>query len=185
MTAAVLFGAGSFWYVEPVFGALRGVGYVQPGYSGGKTHYPTYQQVQRQNTGHIQVVQVRYDSSQVSFESLLEVFFSLHDAASLNRQGSDVGSQYASAIFYTTPQQMQSAQAYIERLQVKLKQAVVTRLIPASVFWPAEREHSNYYLRNLCAPYSLAVIQPKLREFAKSYKTLLKTKTRLDLRRAT
>lgn len=176
MTAAVLFGAGRFWCVEPVFGALRGVKYVQPGYSGGNTHYPTYQQVSQQKTGHIEVVKVRYEPQQIGFETLLEVFFSLHDPTSLDRQGGDVGPQFASAIFYTTPQQLELAQNYMLKLEQKLKKAVVTRLIPASVFWPAEAEHSSYYRKNLSAPYSLAVIQPKLREFAKSYKALIKTK---------
>lgn len=176
MTAAVLFGAGCFWCSEPAFGALHGVRLVQPGYSGGKTHYPTYQQVCHQNTGHIEVVQVRYDPAEIKFDTLLEVFFSLHDPTSLDRQGGDIGPQYASAIFYTTQQQLESAQSFIHKLELKLKKPIVTRLIPAAVFWPAESEHSNYYLRNLNAPYSLSVIQPKLRQFAKSYKALLKTR---------
>lgn len=178
MTAAVLFGAGCFWYSEPAFGALRGVRHVQPGYSGGTTYYPSYQQVHHQNTGHIQVVQVCYDPHEISFNTLLEVFFSLHDPTSLNKQGCDEGEQYASAVFYTTPQQLQTVQSYIEQLESKLKKEVVTRLIPAAVFWPAEIEHSHYYLRNLCAPYSLSVIQPKLRQFAKNYKALLQTRRR-------
>lgn len=174
MTAAVLFGAGCFWCSEPAFGALHGVTRVQSGYSGGKTHYPTYYQVCHQNTGHIEVVQVRYDPAEISFEILLDVFFSLHDSTSLDRQGSDIGPQYASAIFYTTPQQLEAALSSIHKLELKLKKPIVTKLIPATVFWPAELEHSAYYLRNLNAPYSLSVIQPKLRQFAKSHKDLLK-----------
>ena len=174
MTAAVLFGAGCFWYTEPAFGALHGVSRAQPGYSGGKSHYPTYQQVHHQNTGHIEVVQVRYDPAEISFETLLDVFFSLHDPTSLDQQGSDIGPQYASAILYTTQQQLESARSFIYRLELKLKKPIVTRLIPASVFWPAEVKHSGYYLRNLNAPYSLSMIQPKLRQFAKSHKALLK-----------
>ncbi|MEZ2722176.1 peptide-methionine (S)-S-oxide reductase MsrA [Paenalcaligenes hominis] len=176
MTAAVLFGAGCFWSIEPAFGALRGVTYVYPGYSGGKTHYPTRQTVHNSNTGHIEVVQVRYDPDRITFETLLDVFFSLHDPTSLNKQGPDEGSQYASAIFYTLPEQHAAAQARIDQLELKLKKPIVTRLIPASVFWPAEPEHSDYYLLNSTQPYSMKVIQPKLREFSKAYKTLIKTR---------
>lgn len=174
MTAAVLFGAGCFWYAEPAFAALKGVTFVDPGYSGGTTHYPTYEQVCNQDTGHIEVVQVRYDTEKISFETLLEVFFSLHDPTILNRQGNDVGPQYASAIFYTTAKQLQQAKDYIEKLEKKLQKPVVTRLIPAEVFWPAENEHVHYYIRNNMTPYSLAVIQPKLREFARNYRALIK-----------
>ncbi|WP_269901360.1 peptide-methionine (S)-S-oxide reductase MsrA [Paenalcaligenes faecalis] len=174
MTAAVLFGAGCFWCAEPAFAALKGVTFVHPGYSGGKTHYPTYEQVCNQDTGHIEVVQVRYDAEKISFDTLLEVFFSLHDPTTLNRQGNDIGPQYASAIFYTTKLQLQQAKEYIENLEKKLQKPIVTRLLPAEVFWPAEHEHFGYYMNNLNAPYSLAVIQPKLREFARTYKALIK-----------
>lgn len=174
MTAAVLFGAGCFWCAEPAFAALKGVTFVDPGYSGGTTHYPTYEQVCNQDTGHIEVVQVRYDTEKISFETLLEVFFSLHDPTTLNRQGNDVGPQYASAIFYTTVKQLQQAKDHIEKLEKKLQKPVVTRLIPAEVFWPAEDEHLYYYMRNNMTPYSLTVIQPKLREFARNYRALIK-----------
>lgn len=176
MTAAVLFGGGCFWCIEPAFSALKGVTHVHPGYSGGLTHYPTYEQVSSQKSGHIEVVQVRYEPDQISFDTLLEVFFSLHDPTTLDRQGNDVGPQYASAIFYTTTEQLQQSRSYIEKLEKKLQKPVVTKLIPAEVFWPAEAEHLSYYTNNPLAPYSLAVIQPKLREFARNYKSLINYK---------
>lgn len=175
MTAAVLFGAGCFWCIEPAFEALRGVTTAQPGYSGGTTHYPTYEQVCHQNDGHIEVVKVRYEPEKITFKKLLEVFFSLHDPTSLDRQGNDVGPQYASAIFYTTPDQAEQAKDYIAALEKKLNKPVVTKLIPAEVFWPAEKEHFGYYLNNSMKPYSVAVIQPKLREFSRKYNDLIKT----------
>lgn len=175
MSAAVLFGGGRFWCIEPALSALRGVSYVHIGYSGGSIHYPSYEQVCTQSTGHIEVVQVRYNPEVICFNTLLEVFFSLHDPTSLDRQGNDVGSQYASAIFYTTAEQQNKAKSYIEKLERKLKKPVQTRLIRAEVFWPAEDEHINYYMYNPLVPYSLAVIQPKLREFSKAYKALIKT----------
>lgn len=175
MSEAVLFGGGCFWCIEPALSALKGVTYVRVGYSGGVTHYPTYEQVSNQKTGHIEVVQVRYDSSVISFNTLLEAFFSLHDPTTIDRQGNDIGPQYASAIFYTASKQHQEAKAYIQRLENKLKMPVVTRLIQAEVFWPAENEHVNYYLNDPLGAYSLAVIQPKLREFSKAYNSLIKT----------
>lgn len=174
MTAAVLFGGGCFWCIEPAFSALKGVSLSQAGYSGGTTPYPTYEQVCSQKTGHIEVVQVRYDSDVIDFETLLKVFFSLHDPTTLDRQGHDIGSQYASAIFYTTAEQQKQAADYIKKLEEKLQKPVVTKLQPAQVFWPAEPEHYNYYLNNSFAPYSVNVIQPKLRAFMKSFEPLIK-----------
>ena len=123
---------------------------------------------------------MRYNAEAISFKTLLEAFFSLHDPTTLNQQGTDVGSQYASAIFYTTSEQLQEAKAYIERLENQLKKPVVTRLIPAEVFWPAEIEHVNYYLNDPLGAYSLAVIQPKLREFSKRYNSIIKTKDDIE-----
>ena len=176
MSAVVLFGGGCFWCIEPAFAALKGVTQAHPGYSGGTSHYPTYHQVCQQNTGHIEVVQVRYKPEEINFKTLLDVFFSLHDPTTLDRQGNDIGPQYASAIFYTTHEQLEQAKSYIKQLEKKLNQPIVTKLIPAKVFWPAEPEHFNYYLNNLEVPYSQAVIQPKLREFARNYRPLIKTK---------
>lgn len=175
MTEVVLFGGGCFWCIEPPFAALRGVTSVYPGYSGGTTHSPTYEQVCNQNTGHIEVIEVRYKSEQVSFKKLLEVFFSLHDPTTLNRQGNDVGSQYASAIFYSTAAQLEEATAYIASLEKKLQKPVVTRLIPVELFWPAEPEHVDYYKYNSFSPYSMAVIRPKLQQFLKVYSPLMKS----------
>lgn len=175
MTETVLLGGGCFWCIEPALSALRGVKYVDSGYSGGISHYPTYEQIRYDNTGHIEVVQVRYNPEEISFNTLLEVFFSLHDPTSLDRQGNDVGPQYASAIFYTTSQQLKIAKDAISHLEKKLKTPVVTKLISADVFWPAEDEHIDYYMSNPIEPYSLGVIQPKLREFSRAYKSLIKT----------
>lgn len=170
MIDLVLFGGGCFWILEPAFASLQGVLESQAGYSGGQRYYPRYEQVRKQNTGHVQVVLVRYNRNEISFSVLLDAFFSLHDPTSLDRQDPDIGREYASVIFYTNQQQRLKAKQHIKQLELQLKKPIVTRLEQGQVFWPAEIEHQAYYLNNFLSPYSVDVIQPKLRVFAQQFK---------------
>src|ERR1044072_683222 len=135
---------GCFWCLEAVFDELRGVERVESGYSGGSTPDPSYYQVCTGTTGHAEVVQVEFDPQVVSFRELLEVFFTIHDPTTLNRQGADVGTQYRSAIFYHTPQQKETAEQVIAELNA-LKvwdDAIVTEVAPFTAFYPAEIAHT-------------------------------------------
>lgn len=140
------FGAGCFWGVEARFGQLPGVVETKVGYEGGKLPNPTYKDVCTDRTGHAEVVQVTFDPSILSFEALLEEFFALHDPTQLNRQGPDWGSQYRSAIFFHSPEQQAGAQAVIEQLEhsQRFGKPIVTQVVPAQTFWPAEEYHQKY-----------------------------------------
>jgi len=140
------FGAGCFWGVEEEFRQMPGVVSTQVGYSGGALDNPTYEQVCTDRTGHAEVVQVEYDPAQVSYEQLLDRFWSLHDPTTLNRQGPDFGSQYRSAIYYHTPEQREAAEASRKRQEASgaYRRPIVTEITPASVFWRAEEYHQQY-----------------------------------------
>ena len=167
---------GCFWCLEAVFDELRGVEQVESGYSGGSRPDPSYYQVCTGTTGHAEVVQVTFDPQIVSFKELLEVFFTIHDPTTLNRQGADVGTQYRSAIFYHTPEQKAVAEQVIAGLdEAKLWDApIVTEIAPFTAFYPAEIEHQEYYQRNQSQPYCRAVIAPKVSKFRKLYLEKLK-----------
>jgi peptide-methionine (S)-S-oxide reductase len=167
---------GCFWCLEAVFDELRGVEQVESGYSGGSRPDPSYEQVCTGTTGHAEVVQVKFDPQIVSFKELLEVFFTIHDPTTLNRQGADVGTQYRSAIFYHTPEQKEVAEQVIAGLdEAKLWDApIVTEVAPFTAFYPAEIEHQEYYQRNQSQPYCRAVIAPKVSKFRKLYLEKLK-----------
>ena len=141
------FGAGCFWGVEAAFRKVPGVLSVSVGYSGGSSKDPTYKEVCSGNTGHAEVVEMAFDSSKVSYEDLLDVFWKIHDPTTLNRQGPDVGTQYRSAIFFHTPEQEASAVASKEKLQGsgRYKKPSVTEITPASDFYRAEEYHQCYY----------------------------------------
>lgn len=175
MVEIALFGGGCFWVLEPAFAALQGVVLSQAGYSGGHVAYPRYEQVKKQNTGHVQVVQVRYKPNEIDFDTLLSAFFFLHDPTSINRQDPDIGSEYASIVFYTNQKQYQQTQLYIKKLELQLTKTIVTRVERGHVFWPAETEHYDYYTRNFLEPYSLDVIQPRLRRFSQEFKDYIPT----------
>lgn len=140
------FGAGCFWGVEVAFRKVMGVRETAVGYAGGKTDNPTYKQVCSDGTGHAEVVQVTFDPAQVSYQTLLEVFWGIHDPTQLNRQGPDWGSQYRSVIFFHSPEQEAAARASKERLEKsgKLARPVVTQIVPAQTFWRAEEYHQQY-----------------------------------------
>lgn len=170
-----IFGGGCFWCLEPVFADLAGVQKVTPGYMGGHIENPSYLQVCQQESGHIEVVQVLFNPEVISYDVLLDVFFAVHDPTTLNRQGADIGPQYASAVFYLSSTQQAFAKQKIRDLETELKKPVVTRLIDgtAHTFWPAEDEHHNYYHRNPSQGYCQVVIRPKHEGFKKQFASYL------------
>jgi peptide-methionine (S)-S-oxide reductase len=167
---------GCFWCLEAVFDELKGVESVESGYMGGQTRNPTYQQVCNGDTGHAEVVRVFFDSSVLSFDELLEVFFVIHDPTTLNYQGNDFGTQYRSAIFYHTPEQKAAAERVIGKFNsAKVWNApIVTEVVPATEYYPAEGYHQEYYARNPSQPYCLAVVAPKVQKFRKHFLEKLK-----------
>lgn len=173
METAIL-GGGCFWCLEPVFQALEGVHEILPGYCGGHVDAPTYEQVCRQDTGHVEVIQIRFDPDVISYRTLLEVFFGTHDPTTVDRQGGDVGPQYASVVFYLDEGQRQQAQATKAEVQDALGVPVSTRIEAAGTFWPAEDLHRDYYQRNPHQGYCQVVIAPKLAKFRQRYASLLR-----------
>jgi peptide-methionine (S)-S-oxide reductase len=167
---------GCFWCLDAVFRDLRGVESVESGYSGGTLPNPTYYQVCEGTTGHAEVVQIKFDPEQVSYEELLDVFFTIHDPTSLNRQGADVGTQYRSAIFYHTPEQKQAAERVIDRLNAEKiwDKPIVTEVAPLKEFFSAEQYHQNYFEQNPNQPYCMAVVAPKVAKFRKKFLEKLK-----------
>jgi peptide-methionine (S)-S-oxide reductase len=169
-------GGGCFWCLEAVFDELKGVETVESGYAGGHVHNPTYQAVCSGETGHAEVVQVRFDPSVLSYRDLLSVFFSIHDPTSLNRQGADVGTQYRSAIFYHSSQQRQAAEELIADLgaQKLWDRPIVTQVEALDRFYPAEAYHQEYFARNPNQPYCQTVVAPKVAKFRKHHLERLK-----------
>ena len=167
---------GCFWCLEAVFADLRGVARVVSGYAGGEVPNPTYQAVCAGVTGHAEVVQVTYDPQVVSFAELLEVFFTIHDPTTLNRQGGDIGTQYRSAIFYHSPEQKEIAERLISEFDSRRvwDAPIVTEVVPLTDFYPAEDYHQEYYRNNASQPYCQAVIAPKVSKFRQKYLEQLK-----------
>lgn len=167
---------GCFWCVEAVFDDLRGVHDVVSGYMGGAVQNPTYRQVCEGTTGHAEVVQVAFDPAEVSFREILEVFFTVHDPTTLNRQGADIGTQYRSAVFTHSPEQAQTARAVIAELDAQgvWDAPIVTEVTEASTFWPAEDYHQEYFANNPRQPYCQAVVAPKVAKFRKTFLERLK-----------
>lgn len=172
----VTLGGGCFWCLEAIFKELRGVEKVVSGYSGGNVPNPTYSQVCTGATGHAEVVQLTFDPGIISFREVLEVFFTIHDPTTLNRQGADIGTQYRSVIFYHTPEQEKIARELIAELEAaKLWEApIVTEVKPFTAFYKAEEHHQEYFERNPKQPYCRIVIEPKVAKFRKQYFEKLK-----------
>ena len=168
-----VFGGGCFWCTEAIFSSLKGVMEVLPGYAGGTVPNPTYEQVCTGTTGHAEAIKITFDPSQITYNDLLTVFFATHDPITLNRQGADVGTQYRSVIFTTTPDQEQQAKDFISQLnQEGLK--VVTEITSFTEFYPAEDYHKNYYEAHKDDPYCESVISPKLEKLQAKFSELLK-----------
>jgi peptide-methionine (S)-S-oxide reductase len=158
------FATGCFWCGEAVFERLKGVKSVVSGYTGGKVPKPTYEEVSTGQTGHAEAFMVEFDPDVISYDKLLEVFWASHDPTTLNQQGPDYGTQYRSAVFYHDEAQKLAAQKSLQKLADKgaLVTAIVTQLVPATTFYPAEAYHQNYYQRHKSAPYCQMYITPKL-----------------------
>ncbi len=175
-TGITTLGGGCFWCLEAVYQDLQGILKVESGYAGGSVDHPTYRQVTGGTTGHAEVVQLTFDPDQVSFREILEVFFTIHDPTTLNRQGADVGPQYRSAIFFHTPEQEQIANQVIREMEAaKLwPNPIVTEVTPFTNYFPAEEYHQNYYRDNSRQPYCQIVIAPKVAKFRQKYMAKLR-----------
>ena len=169
-------GGGCFWCLEAVFDDLKGVRDVVSGFSGGRVVNPSYDQVVTGSTGHAEVIQVRFDPSQVTYREILEVYFTIHDPTTLNRQGADVGTQYRSVIFYHSPEQKDTAEQVISQLEADQvwDHPIVTKVEPFKAFYPAEDYHQEYFARNPGAGYCRVVIAPKVAKFRQKYLAKLK-----------
>jgi len=162
---------GCFWCLEAVFADLKGVEKVESGYSGGAVADPTYRQVCSGTTGHAEVVQLTFDPKVISFKEILEVFFSIHDPTTLNRQGGDVGTQYRSVVYYHTPEQKSTAEQAIKEFNGSgiWGSPIVTELAPLKQFYKAEEYHQGYYRNNPEQAYCQLVITPKVAKFRKQF----------------
>lgn len=178
--AIAVFGGGCFWCTEAVFQALKGVRSVVSGYAGGPAmpagQTPTYEQISTGKTGHAEVIQIEFDPTVISYEDLLTVFFATHDPTTPNRQGADIGTQYRSIILYTSDEQREQAQRYIEKLNTDDPQTkpIITEVQPLEIFYPAEDYHQDYYQNNSQKPYCQIVISPKLEKLKEKFETILK-----------
>lgn len=170
------FGAGCFWCVEAVFQELKGVKAVESGYMGGTVENPSYDAVCSGTTGHAEICRVKFDPEVVSFKELLEVFWKTHDPTTLNRQGADAGTQYRSAVFYTSTEQKELAEKYKKKLNSSgaFSGPIVTEVSAASTFYSAGDYHANYYRRNPNGGYCQAVVRPKLDKFRRAFAEKLK-----------
>jgi len=160
----VSFGAGCFWCVEAVFENLDGVHAVESGYMGGHLENPTYEAICTGATGHAEIVQITFDPTVISYETLLDWLWRSHDPTTLNRQGADRGTQYRSAIFYHNEDQRTIAESSKAKAQENFRDTIVTEITAASKFYPAENYHQDYYKLNKAAPYCRMVIRPKLKK---------------------
>ena len=168
---------GCFWCIEAIFLEVDGVEHVIPGYTGGTTVNPSYQEVCTSNTGHAEAVQVTFDPTRLSYREILEIFFSIHDPTTLNQQGVDKGTQYRSAILYHNEQQKAIAEALIKDLNESRlwKKPIVTQIVPLDKFYPAEDYHREYLSRHPEQTYCQLVILPKVNKFRKQWAKRLKT----------
>ncbi|MBS1551114.1 MAG: peptide-methionine (S)-S-oxide reductase MsrA [Bacteroidetes bacterium] len=174
-TDTAVFGAGCFWCVEAIFQRLKGVESIESGYSGGTVENPTYKQVCTGETGHAEVAKIIFDPSVISYEELLEVFWTTHDPTTLNRQGADVGTQYRSAVFYLNDEQKKKAEKSKNEVATQIWDGkIVTEITPLKKFYKAEDYHQDYYNQNSDQSYCRFVINPKLEKFRKKFSDKLK-----------
>jgi peptide-methionine (S)-S-oxide reductase len=172
-------GGGCFWCTEALFTQLKGVENVEPGYSGGKTENPTYEQVCTGKTGHAETVQINFDPTVISYKEILQIFFSTHDPTTLNRQGADVGTQYRSIILYHNEEQRRIAEEVIKEIteEKAFEKPIVTQLEPLKIFYKAEDYHKDYFKRHPDQAYCSLLIAPKITKFQKLYVNKLKPQT--------
>lgn len=172
----IVLGGGCFWCIESVFNNIIGVHSAVSGYAGGQDDHPTYEKICTGNSGHAEVVKVSYDSSVISLEELLKVFFTIHDPTTLNRQGNDIGSQYRSVIFYNSEEERQVAEQIITDLnrQAIFQNKIVTQLEELKTFFPAEDYHQEYFKKNPGNPYCQYSIPPKKKKILEKFPDYLK-----------
>jgi peptide-methionine (S)-S-oxide reductase len=174
-TEIATFGAGCFWCVEAVFQELKGVIKVESGYMGGFTVNPTYREVCTGSTGHAEVTRITFDPKVISYESLLEVLWTTHDPTTLNRQGADSGTQYRSAVFYENEEQRVLAEKSKAEVATQIwDKPIVTEIVPAATFYPAEEYHQDYFANNPEAGYCRIVIAPKVQKVRSTFTDKLK-----------
>jgi len=167
---------GCFWCLESAYNRLDGVLEAVSGYMGGASENPTYKQICDGNSGHAEVVQIRFDQDKITYSELLKIFFTLHDPTTLNRQGNDIGTQYRSAIFWHSAAQKSAAEEFIAELtdQKIFDHNIVTEITEVQTFWPAEDYHQRYYDQNPNQPYCMFVVAPKLSKFREKFAQRLK-----------
>lgn len=174
-TDSIVLGGGCFWCLEAAYQQLQGVSQVISGYSGGESDQPTYELVSSGKTGHVEVVMVSFDPDIISLDDIMAVFWVIHDPTSVNRQGADVGEQYASVVYYRNEHQKERVLASRVIAQSFLDDPIVTRIEPLSAFYAAEAYHQNYYAMNSSAGYCQVVIEPKLSKLRQHFSSLLKS----------
>lgn len=167
---------GCFWCLEAVYDEVKGVVSVESGYANGHVKNPSYRAVCNGDTGHAEVVQIKFDPSVITFRDLLNIFFVIHDPTTLNRQGADVGTQYRSGIYYHTPEQKEVAEQTIRELEAQKVwgSPIVTEVEPIKDFYIAEEYHQEYFVNNPNQPYCMAVVAPKVSKFRKHFLELWK-----------
>ncbi len=175
MTELATLAGGCFWCLDAVYRDLRGVEQVVSGYMGGQTANPSYELVCTGTSGHAEVVQITFDPDVISYRELLEVFFTIHDPTTLNRQGADSGTQYRSAIFYHSHDQKAAAEEVIAKVQPLWGDPIVTEVAPADTFYPGEGYHQDYYSNNPNQPYCQVVIEPKVAKARATFLEKLKS----------
>ncbi|HJV52742.1 MAG TPA: peptide-methionine (S)-S-oxide reductase MsrA [Noviherbaspirillum sp.] len=174
-TETATLGGGCFWCLEAVYQELKGVQHVESGYAGGHLPDPTYEQVCEGTTGHAEVVRVTFDPGMVGYREILEIFFTIHDPTTPNRQGNDVGTQYRSVIFYHTPEQQEIAKQVIAAMANVWDAPIVTELKPAQDYYKAEDYHQNYFRQHPLQGYCAFVVAPKVAKFRKVFADKLTT----------
>ena len=168
-TEIATLGGGCFWCTEAVFQQLRGVQTVESGYTGGEVNNPTYEQICEGTTGHAEVVQLTFDPEVISFREILEVFFTIHDPTTLNRQGNDVGTQYRSVVYYHSPEQQDVARHVIAEMANVWDAPIVTELSPIGTFYKAENYHQNFFRQNPMQGYCAFIVAPKVSKFRQTF----------------
>jgi peptide-methionine (S)-S-oxide reductase len=174
VTEIITLGGGCFWCLEAVYLEVRGVTKVESGYMGGHTPDPTYEQVCTGTTGHAEVVKVEFDPELISYRDILEVFFTIHDPTTLNRQGNDIGTQYRSAIFFNSAEQESVARQVIAEMANVWDAPIVTELLPAATWYRAEAYHQDYFNQHPLQGYCAFVVAPKVAKFRKTFSNRLK-----------
>jgi peptide-methionine (S)-S-oxide reductase len=173
-TEVAILGGGCFWCTEAVYLEVRGVTRVESGYMGGASADPTYEQVCAGTTGHAEVVRLEFDPNVISYRDILEIFFTIHDPTTLNRQGNDVGTQYRSVIFTTSPEQEATARKVMAEMAGVWDAPIVTQLLPEETWYKAEDYHQNYFAQHPLQGYCAFVVAPKVAKFRKTFAERMK-----------